>query len=177
MFGWLFRKTETSMPFKVGEDGRPRPPHFPGLLNAESVTPTDLTRAIEWSIEWTKAEHASVDELFQEAKARLNGAARRKNFKHANSLDMTVRIVRQVAQNNRAFKSRRALPWVVFRTGPQEEPCKAALTSNGALASAEVGFNLPLDGCDQSICKCHTRGITKRELAQTRNDNGWATLQ
>lgn len=167
MFG-LFKKSlpprpEPLQPITFGQDGRPRPPHFPDLQIAEQATCDQRMLALKWSILWRREQALAPEELIEALDQVLSGIPLKPRAPFQHVVHMAVRAIQISAQNNRAARSRQALPWVQFRLGPQECPCAPAQKMAGQFKAVDECFEIPLIGCDRDECLCWTIQTTRRE--------------
>lgn len=167
MFGWLkgrdARSRDPATITALGNDGRPRPPLFPGLMKTEDATAEQKRACIEWAIAWTKAQGVSAAELVPLFDDYLIGKRISKRTPGEVALSMSVQALRRAADLNRIAKSSRALPWVEFRLGPQECPCELARSMDHVVRPASSASIIPLDGCDNLECSCWQQSMTSRQ--------------
>lgn len=167
MFSWLgkaARKLE-------GAPTRPRPPRLKKIKQAEEASDADLKLALGWAATWCAKPEINIDPLLPLLRSGFTDSKHFRRHQNGDVLHMAIRLLRLEASRNRSERSAKALPWVVFQTGPQECPCLGAQTLAGKCVRASEGFQIPLADCDQQICKCHFRAITAREKKQRKIDS------
>ncbi|SUZ33912.1 hypothetical protein ROE7235_03693 [Roseibaca ekhonensis] len=168
MFGWQKKEKsaeDRSLPeIEIGSDGRPRPPHFSGLMNDLYATRSQRMAAIEWAIRWRKVEALTPEDLIGDLDQLLSGHALKKKHPHRMTISMAKRALNLSAQRNRMHRSKRALPWAEFRVGPEECSCRVALEKDKLVRAVEQGHEIPLVGCDRMECLCWTRQLTSAQI-------------
>ena len=180
MFGWLKQKGAKSpapaepqphVPLpKHDENGRPIRPTIPGLSHAEKATTEQKLLALEWAREWSG--HGSMPESAEDLLPHLDRVLGGRPMRGKDPLSPVVsgacRALSLAAQDNRAERVQKLLPWVELRLGPQEHHCQAAMQLANRLVPFVDRPHIPLPGCDEPICGCWLRQTTKAE-ADKRN--------
>lgn len=148
------------------EPTRPHPPRLNKLTHAEEASNKEILSSLKWAAAWCGYQKLSVRPLLPVLKAGLSDPKQFNKLQNGDVVHMALRLLRLEAAKNRAERSANALPWVVFCTGPQEQPCASARELVGKCVATKDGFQIPLPACDQLVCKCHFRAITRREMEQ-----------
>jgi len=170
MFHWFKNKQKVNLEhlpdIEIGPDGRPRPPHFRGLSNPENTTHSQRLLALKWSILWRRDENLTPEDLINALNQRLAGMPKKRREPFSETVGMAMSVIQLSAQHNRMERTKRALPWVELRLGPQECPCAVAVAADKVIRSADEGFSIPLVGCDQTVCKCWQQQLTDNQKTQ-----------
>lgn len=167
MFGW-FKKDAAPTPehlpdIVMGPDERPRPPCFSDFNHPIHAARNQRLLALEWAILWRREDAITPEDLIDSLDQLLAGRPMNRRATFREAVSMASRVISWSAERNRSQRSKRALPWVQFRLGPQECPCEAARRQEGETQSMDDPYELPLVGCDQLECLCWTRGLTQAQ--------------
>lgn len=173
MFGW-FKKPPASSPeppppFRRDANGRAIRPDLPGLTIPEQASEAEKGLAVEWALDWTgsSALNISVSDLVTLVDQGMAGKALKARDPAYRVVASALRCLRSAAQDNRAARASKFLPWMQFRLGPQENPCRLARDLDRRLIPCADHPPIPLPGCDAEACKCWfeqlTNAAAKRE--------------
>ena len=167
MFGW-FRKpsssnAEPSTPtLRHDANGRAIRPDIPGLTIPEQASEAEKELAIEWALGWTgsRALDVRMSDLIALIDQGMTGRFPKTKDPAYRVVESAVRCLRSAAQDNRASRASKFLPWMQFRLGPQENPCRLARDLDRRLIPCADHPPIPLPGCDAEACKCWYRQLT-----------------
>lgn len=168
MLSWFRRKpAQTSAPeeqFEVDENGRSIAPRFPGLSIPGEATLDQRRTALRWSMAWNRHDGGLTDAEALETLAKaMIGTIRWKDIPSHRVVAMAARALRSGANYNRAQRCAALLPWVQFRLGPQEKPCRVAVVLDGQFIAQSEHPQIPLPGCEADQCRCWLKSVTKAE--------------
>lgn len=147
------------------DNGRALRPRIPGLQNACDATDLDRRSATAWARAWCDLPDANAD-IVNDVLEKLikGGAAPRKDTPENRLAQMAMRALYLAAEENRAAKVVRALPYLQLRTDVQDDPCVCSQALANRYISVSDFPRIPLPGCTSDRCKCWAKSVTKREV-------------
>lgn len=165
------QRSDTEDIFRLDRDENSRAirPRMLEFSHPDHATNIDRRTALTWAADWCALPHADIKEAAHVLDAMIGGsAAPRKDTPENRVARTAMRALSLNAEENRAARTARMLPYQQFRLGPQEDPCACAKALADRYFPVKEFPRLPLPGCTAIMCSCWARSVTKREFENGR---------